>query len=317
MSNSSGLVEGLTPAQQETLDLIRVPQEDRTVFPSSLRAELYHRLEKETVEVADALTSDLWVAKRQLQAVNSCETLYMAQTQEEFRYSVPTSRGQIFHKAVELSVHLPSILSPSELVGHAFNSLSARDDSLSHFLTESDAVTAAEIRSECVSLLTTFQETFPPLRSAWRPTTEASRRVSFHRNKIILAGRFDLTLGMPTDRTADRVIIELKTGKPSIQHADDQRYYALLETLVTGVPPLLLASFYVDAGRVVTENVDEALLESTLRRTIAGVKRLGSLRLEDVQPKKLPGPPCRWCPVSNECAEGSEWLKESTETNGW
>ena len=157
MSNSFGLVEGLTPAQQETLDLIRVPQEDRTVFPSSLRAELYHRLEKETVEVADALTSDLWVAKRQLQAVNSCETLYMAQTQEKFRYSVPTSRGQIFHKAVELSVHLPSILSPSELVGHAFNSLSARDDSLSHFLTESDAVTAAEIRSECVSLLTTFQ----------------------------------------------------------------------------------------------------------------------------------------------------------------
>ena len=129
--------------------------------------------------------------------------------------------------------------------------------------------------------------------------------------------RFDLTLGGPVDTTAGRVILELKTGRASSQHQDDLRFYALLETLVTGVPPLLVATFYVDAGRVHTEDVNELMLEAAVRRTIDGVKRLAALRNGDVEARRVPGPPCRWCGISGDCEPGLQWMQEQDEASGW
>ena len=133
----------------------------------------------------------------------------------------------------------------------------------------------------------------------------------------MLHGRLDLTLGGPSDTTAGRVILELKTGRPTAQHLDDLRFYALLETLVTGVPPLLLASFYVDEGRVHTERVDEPLLEAAMRRTIDGIRRLVDLRQGHATARRVPGPPYRWCPISDDCEPGAQWLGEQLDASGW
>ena len=69
----------LTPAQLATLELIRLPNEDRITHPSTLRAQIELELEKETVDLVELLDEPLWVSKRQLHAVNSCEALYEAQ----------------------------------------------------------------------------------------------------------------------------------------------------------------------------------------------------------------------------------------------
>ena len=80
---------------------------------------------------------------------------------------------------------------------------------------------------------------------------------------------------------------------------------------------MLLATFYVDAGRVQTEPVDEQLLETATRRTIAGVKRLAELRRGDGVAQRVPGPPCRWCSIASDCEPGQRWLEEQDESAGW
>ena len=65
----------LTPAQSETLDLIRLPVEERITHSSDLRAQTLLDLEKATIDLVDYLDEPLWVSKHQLQAVNVCLSL--------------------------------------------------------------------------------------------------------------------------------------------------------------------------------------------------------------------------------------------------
>lgn len=203
----------LTPAQQATLDLIRLPVEERITHKSTLRAQIQLELEKETVDLVDQIEEPLWVSKRQLQAVTSCEALYEAQQVESFEWKLPMTRGQIFHKCVELSIHISPPRAAPELVDEALVSLMNRGDGLADFLLNLNDVERAEIRSDVASLLQTFFDTFPPLRPAWGPTTELPRKVLLHRGKIVLQGRIDLTVGEPDELTAGRVLLELKTGR--------------------------------------------------------------------------------------------------------
>ena len=59
-----------------------------------------------------------------------------------------------------------------------------------------------------------------------------------------------------------KVLLDLKTGGFGPAHRDDLRFYALVETLRLGVPPRLLATYYLDAARLQQEAVTEELLRS-------------------------------------------------------
>ena len=59
---------------------------------------------------------------------------------------------------------------------------------------------------------------------------------------------------------AGKVLVDLKTGGFAPSHRDDLRFYALVETLRLGVPPRLLASYYLDGGRLQQEPVSEDTL---------------------------------------------------------
>ena len=307
----------LTPAQQETLGLIRLPADQRTTYESTLRHELHAALEAATQDLVGLIDEPLWISKRQLQAVNGCEASYEAQQAEPFEWRVPMTRGQIFHKCVELSIHLFPKRTASELVDEALSSIMNRGDGLADFLFGLTEVERAEIRSDVSSLLQTFFDTFPPLKNAWGPTTELPRKVVLHQGKVVFQGRFDLTIGHPSELTAGRVLLELKTGSAVPHHLDDLRFYALLETLVVGVPPALLASFYVDAGRVQVEHVDEETVRSALRRASDAAERLLQLRLEKTQPSVHPNASCRWCPIANQCKPGQTWLEEANDGSAW
>ena len=307
----------LTPAQRETLELIRLPSDQRITHDPALRPQLHLELEAATEHLVDLIDKPLWISKRQLQAVNSCEALYEAQQLEPFEWRIPMTRGQIFHKCVELSIHLFPARTAPELVDEALSSIINRGDGLADFLSSLSDIERAEIRSDVSSLLQTFFDTFPPLKKAWRPTTELPRKAILHKGKIVLQGRFDLTIGQPDESTAGRVLVELKTGRAVPHHLDDLRFYALLETLVVGVPPALLASFYVDAGRVQVEHVDESLLQSAVKRTAHGIERLLHLRLKKSRPEVRPSASCRWCPISAECAPGRAWLEDANGEGAW
>ena len=130
---------------------------------------------------------------------------------------------------------------------------------------------------------------------------------------VVLFGRFDLTIGMPVDTTAGRVIIDVKTGGFAPDHREDLRFYALIETLVTGVPPLMVATHYVDSGLLHEEAITEVVLDAAVRRTVVGIVRLCELRDDEVVPVRKPGPTCRWCPIADDCEPGQNWLGEADD----
>ena len=82
------------------------------------------------------------------------------------------------------------------------------------------------------------------------------------------------------------MIIDLKTGRPAHRHREDLRFYALVETLRTGVPPRKLASFYLDVGQPVIEDVTPAVLRTAVRRTLDGVNALIELTIERRDPRQ-------------------------------
>ncbi len=305
----------MNPTQQENLDLLRPPAEERPSYRSTLKIELRHQLERELVTIMDryvASTSGktLFVGKRQLGAVHGCQGRHLAESAERFKWTAPMARGSITHKAIELSLHLKGHRDPAELIDEAFARIIDRETTLGDFLATCTESTMAELRSETSALTSGFLDTFPPMKRGWRPATEVPKRVELCSNNLTLAGRFDLTLGVPFDTTAGRVIIDIKTGGASADHRQDLRFYALIETLVTGVPPLAVATHYVETGRLDREQVTEDMLAATLRRTVDGVTTLAELAIGEAEPILRAGPPCRWCPVSDSCSEGRRWIED-------
>lgn len=301
----------LNPTQQDVLDRLRMPPEQRPSYRSTLRIDLRNELEHQLVNTADLIEDSLFVSKRHLAAIHGCEAHHLAEQDRPFEWNVPVARGSVAHKAIELSMHLSGDREPAELVDDAVASLIERGSSVGEFLGSCGEIQRAEMRSEASSLVASFLDTFPPLERGWRPTTESSRRVELCGHKLILSGKFDLTIGVPADTTAGRVIIDVKTGGFSTQHREDLRFYALLETLVTGVPPLSVATHYVESGQLHEEHMTEAVLDAAVRRTVSGIIRLVELRDTSVVPVRKPGPPCKWCPIADGCEPGEAWIEAS------
>jgi hypothetical protein len=79
------------------------------------------------------------------------------------------------------------------------------------------------------------------------------------------------------------------------------------------VPPRKLASFYLDAGQPVVEDVSEATLLTASRRMLDAVNAEIELRIEGRAPAKRPGASCKWCPLARDCAEGQAHLARRRE----
>ena len=152
----------------------------------------------------------------------------------------------------------------------------------------------------------------PPLDKRAAPTTESSVRWPID-GAIVLSGKVDLVIGRPEGAESRKVIIDLKTGWSSPRHREDLRFYALVETLRSGVPPRKIASFYLDAGEPVVEDVTERLLQAATRRTLDAVHAEIELNVEDREPVKRAGTSCRWCPLADDCDEGQQYLNRDDD----
>jgi hypothetical protein len=69
-------------------------------------------------------------------------------------------------------------------------------------------------------------------------------------------------------------LIEVKSGRARIEDREDLRFYALLETLRSGAAPFRVATFYTRTGQVITEDVDDGLLTSSVQRVLAAISRM-------------------------------------------
>ncbi len=258
----------------------------------------------------------LWLSKHLLSSVHGCEGFYLAREAEDFTWTPQTARGTVSHKAIELAVSWRGDPAPGELVDEAMARLIASDDRIGTYLGALGEGERAELHGEAVERTSMFQECFPPLEARWRPVAESRLRADLCEDRVVLSGKVDLTVGRSDGMRAGKVLIDLKTGGFSPTHRDDLRFYALIETLRLGVPPRLLATYYLDGGRLQDEPVTEDLLRSALARAVGGAEVAVALLHEDREPTLKPGAPCRWCPRRDECDVGRAHLEEEADRDG-
>lgn len=295
----------LSPLQQKTLALLRRGDEP-VVFPSEFVDAVRADMEAAFAGFAERLGDEtVYMSKHRLSTVLGCEAQYLAD--EGFAWSIQSAVGQVAHRAIQLMVNWRGEPLPGHLVDEALARVVDDDTSLGDWvggLTEADL---ADLRGMAVDKVIKFQECFPPLVPAFAPAVESSVRWP-NDGPIVLAGKVDLTIGRPHGAESRKVIVDLKTGRVAAKHRDDLRFYALIETLRSGVPPRKLASFYLDSGEPVVEDVAESTLLAAARRTLDAVNADVELRVEGRPPVKRPGFSCRWCQLAHECDEGRAYL---------
>jgi CRISPR/Cas system-associated exonuclease Cas4 (RecB family) len=244
-----------------------------------------------------------------LTTVHGCEAHYLASL-DSFEWTILNVRGTVMHKAVELAINWRGSVEPAALVDEALARLEDEESrGPSEFIAQLSPGERAQLRSYAVDLYTKFEESFPPLKAAWRPVTESAARVELFKGLIFLSTRVDLTLGGP----GSKVIIDLKSGRIYSNHREDLRFYALVESLRSGQPPRRLATYSLESARADVEEVTEGVLQSAVRRVVDGANAIYELTREEREPKLNPGSQCRWCPLKETCETGKQFLERGFE----
>ena len=311
------MAEALTPAQQQVLAVLGANASDRPQFPTDLAQQLRDVIESTLVPIQNELSADnpMFLSKHDLAMIHACEARALFEKNADFEWTPAIAKGSVAHKAIELSMHWPGDTSPLELVDIAIERLRQTEKSLGLWLDSCSDLELAEVRALANERVVTFSECFPPLKKQWRPATEARLRTELLDGKIILSGRTDISLGKANGQTAGKVIIDLKTGRPSTTHLDDLRFYALIETLRLGVPPRRVASYYLDSALPQAEDVTVDVLFAAAHRTADGIIKIHQLTIGERAPTVKPSYGCTWCQLVDECAAGQQFLGTQQDEN--
>ena len=300
----------LNPIQQMVLDsLAKRPD----FVPSS--PELADEIEAHLVDALEPLAAHytpdkaLFITKHKLGGVHACEAHHVA-SRDTFEWSIPSVRGTVAHKAIELLINLRTPRSPGELVDDALDRIvESERGSASDFLAQLSPAEQADLRSSVVDLVTTYEDSFPRLEQRWRPVMESSAKFTMFDGAVVLSTRADLVIGHP----GYKVIIDLKTGRITGAHRDNLRFYALVETLRARQAPRLTATFSLETQRIDTEEVNRNTLSAAVHRLVSGAQLLTELDRDKRTPTRRSGPACRWCPLLDSCAEGTAYVNGESD----
>ena len=296
----------LNPTQQRTLELLRRSGEP-VVFDPALAEDLRETMSSALAELGERLGGDtLFVTKHVLAGVHGCEASFL--NPEPFAWSPATAHGQVAHRAIQLLLNWRGEPTARDLVDESIARLADEDYGIGQWIGGLSPGDEAELRGSAVDRVTKFVECFPPLDWRAHPQVESPTQFPVD-GPILLRARADLVLGKLAGNESRKVIIDLKTGRAVHRHREDLRFYALVETLARRVPPRKLASYYLDAGEPIVEDVTEGLLRAALQRTLDGIHRIIQLRREKREPTRQAGPACRWCSLQSSCEVGQAFLR--------
>jgi hypothetical protein len=269
---------------------------------------MLHLLESRLGPILSDLEPDTHLLRLETQAVDGhgCEARYLRRTSSNGRCPSPAASSPTRPSRRRSTGGASSRLSC--LIDESIARLEEGTDDFARWLQGCREIERAELRSEANEQLIKFFECWPRLLPRWRPAVESRVRYDLFNERVTLQGKVDLQLGQPEGTTAGKVLVDFKTGRFSPMHLEDLRFYALIETLRIGTPPRLVASYYLDQGRFVPEEVTVAQLETTVMRVVAGIQKMVMLTDTARVPLKITGPACRWCPLLGQCTEGTAAL---------
>lgn len=304
----------LNPAQEEIVELLGASRASRPEFSPTIGKDLQEYIDKGLKPLCDLAKTQqdaVFVNKHSLGQVMGCEKRFLAEMASPFEWSPALARGTVAHKAIELSVHWEHEADPLTLVDEALARLSETDTSLGDYLQTITETQRAEMRAESNDRVVKFLECFPPLKQSWRPVTESRLRLEVY-DTFVFSGKVDLTLGVPKGNLAGKVLIDLKTGRFAPHHIEDLRFYALIESIRVGTPPRRTASYYLDEGKAVVEDITVEVLFAAASRLIDGTTKIVELVNDQREPNLMTGPNCRWCPALQDCERGQASLEDET-----
>ncbi len=304
VSDSAG--PNLTPVQLHTLDALRRSPEP-LVFDPDLVADIRTEMRVALDDFATRLerNQQVFISKHKIATALDCEEFHLLP--DDFEWKPATAKGQVAHRGIQLLLSWRGEANPTDLVEEAMARLADEERGIGTWIAALSPADEADLRGQSVERLTKFMESFPPLDRRANPVTEAAARWP-NDGPILLQARVDLMLGRPAGHESRKVIIDLKTGRPSARHRQDLAFYALLETLARSVPPRKVATYYLDAAEAQVEDVSERLLRTAVRRTLDGINAIVELESEGRPPVRRPGVTCRWCPLADTCDDGQAYL---------
>jgi hypothetical protein len=145
------------------------------------------------------------------------------------------------------------------------------------FLRRLPAGERAELHREVVAHAANLVSRWPALAPGWYPRTRVRLSIPLAGGRIVLAGVVDLMLGAPPDGRASVCVVDIRSGERRVEHRADLHFLGLLETLRSGAAPFRLATYYSGTGEIDAEDVPDAALLSSVRRTLDSVVHRGRL----------------------------------------
>jgi hypothetical protein len=296
----------LTDPQRRTYEHL-IGTGPRPSFPVDLSRRLRDWIEKGVASLQ--LGEPLWLGKEKLSDHARCEGKFVAMIRGEgppFEHSPKSAAGVLLHKAVEVEVGSREGLDPHTIAQIAAERLREREQRFEEYWRDLDVAGRDDILMEVVRRVALFQASFPPLKDLRRelgPIAELPVRAELLSGDLVLSGRIDLVLGLPSKAEptlATRIAIDLKTGGAHPEYPEDMRFYALLLTLRFGVPPYRGASLFLESGEWQAEDVTEEGLQHAADRVVEAASAAAEL-LNGREPQLTPGHYCAWCPRSAVC----------------
>jgi RecB family exonuclease len=300
--------DAMTPVQARTLrDLIEPPVTAAGSGAERCRA----RLEEGLAALGLGGVSDrepLRISKGSLNDLEHCEGLFDARLRREgppFAHSEQSAAGALFHKAIEVDVGSGQRFDVRMIAERAADRLTGDDSSFVRHWDGVDELDRFALLAEATRRIDRFRASFPSLGAggAALPVPELKLGVELAGGRVVLSGKVDLVLLRPVEgapRNPARLAVDLKTGAPRTEHAEDMRFYALLIALRYGVPPYRVATLFLESGEWQAEDVTDETLGRAADRVLAAARTALELH-QGSDPSLRPGPWCAWCPRRETC----------------
>ncbi|MHB8431716.1 MAG: PD-(D/E)XK nuclease family protein [Acidimicrobiales bacterium] len=164
-----------------------------------------------------------------------------------------------------------------------------------------------ELEVEVVRQAKALVARWPKLDPGWLPRTQEPIRCALSGGSLLLTARVDLAVGSPAGDESSIAMVEIKSGRRRAEHRADLHFYALLETLRSGAPPFVVATYYTRTGELDVDPMTEELLVDAARRTRAAMGVLVELA-QGVSPRRIPNGLCGACSALPECKPRSSCL---------